>query len=64
MYLSFVPNDIRLGRGGQGNFIPPLVWDWFLEGDLRSDPLPPFFGRVSKERGDLWPPPMSMVEKR
>jgi hypothetical protein len=58
-----VPNDI-LRRGGRGgNFIPPLVRDWLLKDNLLNDPLPPFFGRVSKERGDLWPPLMSRVKE-
>ena len=31
MCLSFVPNGIPLGRGGGGNFVPPLVRDGLLE---------------------------------
>ena len=62
--LSFVPNGIPPGGGGGGNFIPPLVQDWLLQAYLLSDPLPPFFGRVSEEGGDLWPPLASGVESK
>jgi hypothetical protein len=51
--ISFVPDGNPLGGGGGGNFVPPLVHDWLLECYLLSDPLPPFFGRVSEEGGDL-----------
>ena len=37
--------------------------DWLLKDNLVNDPLPPFFGRVSIKRGDLWPPPMSRVKE-
>ena len=62
--LSFVPYEIPPGGGGGGNFIPPLVLDWLLEDNLLSNPLPLFFGQVSEEGGDLWPPPTSRVKKK
>ena len=52
------------GGGGGGGFIPPLVRGWSLEGNLLSNPLPPFFGQVNEEGSDLWPPPTSMVETK
>jgi hypothetical protein len=62
--LSFVPNDIPLGGGGRGNSTPPLVRDWLLEGILLSNPLPPFFGRVSEEGGDLLRLPTSKFKEK
>ena len=51
--LSFVLDDIPPGGGGGGNFIQLLVHDWLLKGNLLNNPLPPFFGQVSEEGGDL-----------
>ena len=48
----------------RGNLITPLVHNFHLEGCLLSNPLPPAFGQVSEERGDLWPSPTSRVKEK
>lgn len=62
--VSFVPYRIPHGGGGGGNFVQPLVRDCLLEVNLLIDPHPPFFGGVSEEGGNFWPPPTSRVKKR
>ena len=62
--LSFEPDGIPPGEVEGGNFVPPLVRNWLLEAYLLSDPLPPFFGCVNEEGGELWPPPASRVKKK
>ena len=59
-----VPNDIPFVGGGGGNFTLPFVRDRFLEGNLLSNPLLPFFGLVSEEGDSLGPPPKGRVKKR
>lgn len=60
-----MPYRIPPGEGGGGgDFVMPLVRDCLLEVNLLIDPLPPFFGGVSKEGGNLSPPPMSRVKKK
>jgi hypothetical protein len=54
----------HLGKVEGGDFVMPLVRDCLLEVNLLIDPLPPFFGGVSKEGGNLSPPPMSRVKKK
>jgi hypothetical protein len=62
--LRFVLDDIPLGEGGGGDFITPLEHNWHLEGCLLSNALPPFFGRISEEGGNLSPPPTSKVKEK
>ena len=41
-----------------------ISFRFLCEGNLLSDPLPPLFGQVSKERCSLWPSPASGVKEK
>ena len=51
--LSFVPNDVPFRRSGGENFIPPLMWNRFLESLLLSNPFPPLLCRIHAKGSNL-----------